>query len=70
MPKIRNLDKEYGKRCEVVGNNMGMHGNYVRTIFKKPFGKNIFSPPFVFHLFLVVVLSWNNVCNVYYDSKR
>jgi hypothetical protein len=33
------LGKEYGKRCEVVGNNMGMHGNYVGTIIKKPFGK-------------------------------
>jgi hypothetical protein len=33
------LGKEYGKRCEVVGNNMGMHRNYVGTITKKPFGK-------------------------------
>jgi hypothetical protein len=29
-----------------------------------------FPSPLDFHFFLVVVLSWNNVCNVYYDSKR
>jgi len=36
---LGNLGKGYGKRCEVVGNNMGMHGNYVGTILKRPFGK-------------------------------
>jgi hypothetical protein len=35
------LGKEYGKRCEVIGNNMGMHGNYMGTIIKKAIWQSI-----------------------------